>query len=321
MSLVTTQRVCARDGCGQVFTPKTTRRIYCSDRCRAQVSKRPGSQTLGVRAAAKPVAQLPSPLTWDPLSDPRKAFPARDACPDCAGPLVSSPRGTLRFCSTERRLPVPPRVLELYTGDAQATRQVKSTRELDDEGKAISVLAGDLLRRVRALLADSKLHPASADVLTWYEEEIIEARKNRDGPRLAELDAQYADDKANRVFRRIHWWQGDPAALEVPADYNQDQAAEDQAADYVVMPPSAVPALPPATAPALQPADSAAGMTWDMAIGARGWQLSSTIGGCQIVELGQLCGAETSRPVTGGWVCSRHYLALCQVINDTRRPA
>lgn len=55
-------------------------------------------------------------------------------------------------------------------------------------------------------------------------------------------------------------------------------------------------------------------ITWGSALAVLGWRLSPTIGGCQIVKASQLCGAETTRKITGGWVCGPHYSALCSVI-------
>ncbi|HET9969190.1 MAG TPA: hypothetical protein VFQ68_13225 [Streptosporangiaceae bacterium] len=55
-------------------------------------------------------------------------------------------------------------------------------------------------------------------------------------------------------------------------------------------------------------------ITWGGALAVLGWRLCPTIGGCQVVEASQLCGAETTRRITGGWVCGPHYSALCSVI-------
>ena len=55
-------------------------------------------------------------------------------------------------------------------------------------------------------------------------------------------------------------------------------------------------------------------ITWGDALSMLGWRLSGVIGGCQIVEAHQLCGMETTRKITGGWVCGPHYSALCSVI-------
>jgi hypothetical protein len=57
-----------------------------------------------------------------------------------------------------------------------------------------------------------------------------------------------------------------------------------------------------------------------------GWRLTPTVGGCQVVEAGQLCGAETRHQVAGryvrdAWVCTPHYYALCKIITEARRTA
>jgi hypothetical protein len=56
-------------------------------------------------------------------------------------------------------------------------------------------------------------------------------------------------------------------------------------------------------------------VTWGDALAMLGWRLSRVIGGCQIVEAHQLCGMETTRRITDGWVCGPHYSALCSVIS------
>ena len=88
------------------------------------------------------------------------------------------------------------------------------------------------------------------------------------------------------------------------------------------------PAMPPQPggAPPAVPGGAAAQrtqpMTWTDAIATAGWRLSRTPGGCQIVESNQPCAAAKAQHIAsvtgaGGWICSRHYTALCQLIRGT----
>jgi hypothetical protein len=66
------ERVCARDGCEQTFTPKTKRAAYCSDSCRALAFRlRSGRNTERAVSERRPTraktAALPVvALTWEP---------------------------------------------------------------------------------------------------------------------------------------------------------------------------------------------------------------------------------------------------------------
>jgi hypothetical protein len=55
-------------------------------------------------------------------------------------------------------------------------------------------------------------------------------------------------------------------------------------------------------------------ITWGGALAVLGWRLEPATGGCQVRTPDGRCRAEVTRRITGGWVCGRHYSALCSVI-------
>jgi hypothetical protein len=218
----------------------------------------------------------------------------------------------------------PPGVTEPYRRGTETARAARSQRERDDDAKRVVLAAGEFLRRVGALLADPRIHPASADLLRWYEEEITDARRDRDGRRLAELAGEFADDATARAFRRLRWWQGEPAALAPGTDeddYDEGQGAVLEFAGEAAAAVAAVPAAGPAQG---EP------MTWAAAVAACGWQLavagSAGVQWCQVVdEHGQQCRTGATSPGIadgrGGhaWLCGRHYGALGRLITDANR--
>lgn len=260
---------------------------------------------------------------WNPPSESRVQRRAAEPCPECGGPVVIEPRGITRWCPACPLLITPPGVLAPYERGPGTIRESRSQRERDDDAKKTALLAGEFLRRVRALLADPKIHPASADLLGWYEEEITEARRARNGPRLAELAAEFADDQAAGAFRRLRWWHGQAAP--VTAGYDE-QDGEDDPIDDGGEAPAAAPAIAPGAIARQQPARPPRA-TWADAFGARGWRLAETdgSGACQVAERNGRCTRPTGGhpPVTDGlatgWTCTGHYLALGVAISAINR--
>jgi hypothetical protein len=214
----------------------------------------------------------------------------------------------------------PPAVLAPYQRDGApaAARQVKSQRERDLEALGLARRKGIMLGQLAELAADDRLDPASLPVVEWFREQIKDAAS--DG-RLDELAALLPE----AGIRRRHWWHGQPAAIE-PADYDDGDQADgldydDEDDDEYSAP--AVVAIPASMAARQHPTQPQP-MTWADALAACGWRLSPTIGGCQIVEHSALCGAGTAHHIAsvtgaGGWVCSQHYVTLCQVITNASR--
>lgn len=285
------------------------------------------------RSAARSVVPVAAAVTmWDPPSEPRQPRLASEPCPHCGGPVKIEPRGTVRWCAACNTFVTPPGVLAPYQRGAEITRAAKSQRERDDDDKKTVLIAGEFLRQVRAMLDDPQVHPASADLLGWYEEEITEARKARDGRRLAELAAEFAADQEARAFRRRHWWQGQPAAL--TAGYAGEDDGEDghtvlgevvdgQGDEYAPM--LAIPASIAAQQHLAQPQRA----TWADAFTALGWRLAprdySSI--CAVISSdGQRCAEQTGgHPpvndglISDGWTCSGHYNALGRAISSINR--
>ncbi len=266
------------------------------------------------------------PGAWNPPSGPRRPYPAVEPCPHCGEAKVyAEPRGTVRACLGCGKRVTPPGVLAPYQRGTEVTRAAKSQRERDDDAKKTVLIAGEFLRQVRAMLDDPQIHPASADLLGWYEEEITEARKARDGRRLAELADEFGADQEARAFRRRRWWQGQSAAL------TAGDAGEDEDEDEDAVTGYAAYAGDRGDQDGENPAGIAAQqkkrpMTWTDGIAACGWRLTPTIGGCQVIdEYGRHCAAETSSPAIpdgrGGdaWLCGRHYGTLAEVIPGHNR--
>jgi DNA-directed RNA polymerase subunit RPC12/RpoP len=241
---------------------------------------------------------------WNPPSEPRAPGRSADPCPRCGAAAYASPRGTVRACPGCSTRVTPPAVLAPYRRDSSAAaRQVKSQRERDLEALGLARRKGVMMAQLAALAADERLDPASVPVVEWFREQVKDAAS--DG-RLDELAALLPE----AGIRRRHWWQGQPAAITAGYADEDDEPEEgedddeDQAADEMRL-------ATPASIAAQQHRAQPSRMTWADAIAVCGWRLSLTVGGCQIVnERSQLCGAQTARPVTGGWVCAGHYDAL-----------
>lgn len=322
----TAERVCARPGCGVRFTPKTARRIYCSDSCRAQVSKRSVSKSLDsvVVVKAPVIATATAAAIWEPPSVPVGLSVSADACPRCAGPLTSSPRGTLRSCPPCGGRAIPPHVAELYARDTPATtRKVRSDRERDDDAKAVVVAAGQFLRRITELLADERLHPDSRELLGWYADEIAAAKSKRAGQRVVDLADEFADDQDAGRFHRRSWWGGRGAAITAGTVVDDDEPDDDQDAEEDDE-PAAILAVPvPETRQ--QPAPVRA--TDADALALLGYRLDRTAAGCAVTDRnGRNCGQPIGGfpPVTdasgrGGRVCPPHYNELGRAIAAVNR--
>jgi hypothetical protein len=189
-------------------------------------------------------------------------------------------------------------VLAPYARGREVTRAATSQRERDDDAKRTVLAADKFLRGVRALIADPKMHPDSAAVLRWYEEEITEASRKRDGRRLAELRDEFADDAAGGEFRRVRWWQGTPAALAAAVDPGDGDDAEDYEDDPEEWAGDGEGQGDEAAAVLAASASIAAAqhaMTWAEGLAVCGWRLGEVIGGghgeiCQVIdEHGQRC--------------------------------
>lgn len=298
--------------------PKTARCAIGAGGCGRPVSlpvSRPAIATLASATAPR----------WDPPSEPRGVRRCDVLCPLCGeGKVYASPRGTRQVCKACHRLVIPPGVLAPYERGGEVARAARSQRERDDDAKQTVIMAGEFLRRVTALLNDSKIHPASADLLGWYEEEITEARKDRDAARLAELAGEFADDRAKGAFRRMHFWQGHPAELtaaEVDDAHDDDDEYQDDERAAVVL---ATPASIAAQQQRAQPQRA----TWANAFAAHGWRLAPPRGDsvCQVTEHGQRCAEQIGGhpPVSDGltrdgWACSGHYYALAETTNSINR--
>lgn len=289
------ERVCARDGCGQTFTPKTVRRVYCSDSCRAltSVTKRSVSESGTARPAGRrPAAGTAAPavaLTWEPPAEPRYPCMTTEPCPHCDQPLKGT--RTLRACTAHLRV-TPRGVRAPYERDTGTGRQVKSQRERDLDAIRLAKRKGFMLAQLDRLGADDRLHPESRPVVEWFAEEVKTAAA---GARLDELAALLPDAD----IRRAHWWQGTPAEIE-PADYNDDGQADELAADEPL-------ALGPAPARATDYAGAMAVLGWRMT--------REPVDGCQVGA----CGAPWAEHIAtaswaGGLACRRHLAALDQVI-------
>jgi hypothetical protein len=223
--------------------------------------------------------------------------------------LHASPRGTVRVCVARHKRVIPAAVLAPYERDGTAAmRMVKSQAERDLEAIALARRKGIMLTQLGALAGDDRLDPASLPVIDWFRDQVKDAPS---GARLDELAALLPQ----AGLRRRHWWQGQPAA----GALEWDEDDEDQDVDGTGYPP-AIEAAPAAVV--ARPRE----MTAADALDVLGWRLTATVGGCQVIEDGQLCGTETRHNVTGryvrdAWICTRHYYAVCKVIRNAERPA
>jgi hypothetical protein len=278
---------------------------------------RGGCGRTGVRVprAALPASRPGGAAGWDPPSQPRAARDAGQPCPQCGGPVKVEPRGITRWCPACPLMVTPPGVLAPYERGTGAAREARSQRERDDDAKKTVILAGEFLRQVEALAADPQIHPASADLLGWYAEEITKARAARDARRLAELAAEFDQDRRDGSFRRRHWWQGQPAALAAAADPGDDEDGDDDYDDGQGDDGQGVMALaaPPGAAGeqlCAQPRRA----TWAEALAELGWAVmpAPEWDGCQVASAGgQPCrDPQTPHSIGAGWACSAHYGAV-----------
>jgi hypothetical protein len=327
---LTSARTCARDGCGNTFTARRSDARYCSDSCRAAASRNRTERRTDSRPdriAAGTAIEPHALLTWQPATEPRGAWEVNEACPECDGPLHTAGRATRRACLACEHSVVPPGVTAPHDRGGQDVRQVRSQRERDLAAITLSRRKGIMLVQLAELTADDRLHPESRPVVGWFADEVRDAAT---GARLDELAALVPD----AGIRRVRWWQGNPPALEAePYDGEDDGEGHAGDGDYEddYADDQGITAPPRATSGQLarenfalaraRPSSAARALTWPDAITACGWRLSPTVGGCQIVEYSARCGAGTAQYVAsvtgaGGWVCSRHYAALCQVIQQ-----
>lgn len=251
---------------------------------------------------------------WEPPSHPRTARETGETCADCSASLLASARGTTRVCPACRARVIPPGVLAPYRRGQDTTRTVTTQRERDLGAIELAKRKGVMLAQLDALADDPRLDPASLPVVDWFREQVKAAPGNG---RLDELAALLPE----AGIRRRHWWQGRPAAIEAAAYDDDDGQYDDD--DYPDDERETTPAAlaTPASIAAQQHRAQPGPMTWADAVAACGWQLSPVIGGCQIVDHGQLCGAGTAHHIattTGisGWVCNQHHAALCQVLTN-----
>jgi len=283
----------------QVPQQRTGRRaVYCSDTCRARAyrarqagSPRPASSRPNVIALRQVEPEL---LAWDPPSEPRKSCRTTESCPDCGEPLLAGRRGTWRACPACRRGVTPAAVSAPYArGDAAPQRQVASQREKDLAAIGLARRKGLMLAQLAVLADDDRLDPESVPVVGWFADEVRAAGSQ---DRLGEL----ADLLREAGIRRRHWWQGQPAAIESPA--NDDDDDDD---DWNPGPDRGGGRLSTA-APAIIPASELA---------ARGYELGPLRAGrCQVTETHEgyrnICYLAGNHCWGDGQVCQGHYAAL-----------
>jgi len=272
-------------------------------------------------------------VAWDPPSESRRERLVAEQCPQCgAREIWASPRGTIRSCPSCKATVIPHGVAAPYERGTGGTREARSQRERDDDAKKTVIVAGEFLRRVEALADDPRIHPSSGDLLGWYAEEIADARKSRNGQRLAELATEFDADLKDRAIRRRYWWQGQPAAITTGHDDEADDFAEaddyDEDGDYPGDAPASIAAVPAVAVPVPAFVAGPQGMTWTEALAANGLRLMPLPAwdGCQVVnQIGNRCGShETTNHVgppnqMGGWTCDPHYFLLTQTIAETNR--
>lgn len=246
---------------------------------------------------------------WEPAGGPRAARQVAERCPDCDGPLLASPRGTIRVCPGCRRKVTPAGVLTPYERGGAVVRQVKSQREADLEALDLAGRKGVMLGQLRDLAEGDRLDDASRLKAEWFAEQVKTAPN---AARLDELAALFTEAR----IRPRRWWHPRPAAL-ATADYDDEDEypdGYDNAEDGQDDEPAAVVPATPASIAAHQHRAQPRRMTWADAITASGWRLSPTVGGCQIIDEHGLCGADTMHHIGDGWLCSPHYTTLGGVI-------
>ena len=303
------ERTCARDGCDQTFTPKTARRVYCSDSCRALVSKRSVSKSgaaSSARTRVAAVAAIEPALTWEPPSEPRMTYQTAEPCPACGTLLTAEPRGTWRGCLTCKRAVAPPGVSAPYASGANAPqRQVKSQRERDQEARALESRRQRLADQLDGQGADKRLTSEARGALKWYRAEVDQAKTMS---RLDDLVEQFRGERLTRTG-----WLARPAVAEIePADDDDGQADEPAPAPLAITAPAQVVSGRAWTLPG-----PAGAMTWAGALARAGWRMVPSATGCQVSEGAAACGAQANRRISGGLVCYDHYQNLTAIITGS----
>ena len=311
------ERTCARDGCDQTFTPKTARRVYCSDSCRALVSKRSVSKSgaaSSARTRVAAVAAIEPALTWEPPSEPRMTYQTAEPCPACGTLLTAEPRGTWRGCLTCKRAVAPPGVSAPYASGANAPqRQVRSQRERDQEARALEARRQRLADELAAIAEDKRLTSESRGALKWYRAEVDQAKTMS---RLDDLVEQFGGERLTRTG-----WLARPAVAEIEAaDYDDGETDGDwEEADWSEDTPQAIaPAARVVSGRAWTLPGPAGAMTWAGALARLGWRIVPSVTGCQISEGAAPCGQWATRNADGAPMCHDHYQSLAAVI--TRSP-
>jgi len=250
-------------------------------------------------------------LAWEPPSLPRDPWQVNESCPGCGDPLCTAGRGTVRACLTCRCRVIPPGVSAPYQRADVAVRQVKSQRERDMEAIELAARKGVMLGQLAEVAGDTRLHPASVPIVEWFADQVRAAKTD---DRLTEL----ADLLPDAGIRRRHWWQDEPAAIEISGYDDGDQADDDQAGDYGY---GDDPGAHGSNLPAELPPVSAVSYYADE-LAVRGYRIGDGArpDGCQIIETmpaGQPpggapvgCGGPGVCAIPGGRVCLPHYEAL-----------
>jgi hypothetical protein len=336
MTGVITQRSCAQCGAPMPAGKRASART-CSDQCRKDAYRarhgtapsRPGipqfrSGQLGggtERNGNGTGTERQAPAAgWDAPGEPRGVSQTSEPCPECGTPLHASPRQTMRACLTCTQRVIPAGVAAPYQrGPQPGGRQVRSQRERDLDAIALAQRKGVMLDQLARLASDPGLHEQSRPVVDWFAEQV---RAATSPARLDEL----ADLLPDAGIRRRHWWQGEPAAITAAPgddepgdldDYDPDDDGDYDDRDDAPGPAAGIPAS--AGVPA-RPA-----LTWAGAMDALGLRLAGTVGGCQIISGGELCGAQdavhhvTGRHVRDAWICGRHHGDLAAVIAAAAR--
>jgi hypothetical protein len=295
--------------------PKTARCAQYRGGCGRTVKVPRGT---GRRAGAAESPAVLAAAEWDPPSAPRDERETAEPCPRCGGPLTASPRCTARVCPQCNRLTMPAGVAAPYERGTGSTREARSQRERDLEALELARRKGIMRGQLDAIAADDRLTPESLAAVEWFAEQVKAATTAQ---RLDELADLYAVQK----IRRRGLFQARPPAI--TAGYAEDDDGQGDEGEWDDEdeghgPPPAVALATPVSIAEQQHRAQPQRATWAEAISLRGWRVSQTIGGCQVIEGSQLCGAETGHSIgSGTWACSPHRYALgaaLAAINEER---